>query len=96
MLSKQSQWVLKSDFGCEGEETLCGLHESKENWSKAMHELEEKSWIVQAYCSPQEDKLSQITNFGVFVVAGKSSGCYSRTSLGPTDHLARFTPTLIR
>jgi hypothetical protein len=42
------------------------------------------------------DELGRAANHGVFLVAGKAAGTYTRLSVGPTDATALSVPTLVK
>lgn len=98
---EREQWVLKSDFGCEGEEVLVGPHTSAEQWDRALEEALPHVWIAQRFfrVMPLQgpDGREWLPNFGVFLVGGESAGLLVRLAEGgvSTGHDARVvTPFL--
>ncbi|HXX66759.1 MAG TPA: glutathionylspermidine synthase family protein [Polyangiaceae bacterium] len=91
----KDEWVLKSDYGCEGTDVLVGKDTSPGDWRDALGRVVPSRWIVQTYFEAERDR-GELTNYGVFVVAGRASGIYLRASAGPTDPSARVVPVVER
>jgi glutathionylspermidine synthase len=87
-------WVLKSDYGCEGEETIVGRATTQAIWEATLAEAAPGRWIAQRAFSPLRDGGLEC-NLGVYLVAGVASGLYARRSLGPTDASALSTAVRI-
>jgi glutathionylspermidine synthase len=99
--SEREQWVLKSDFGCEGDEVLVGPNVEDEQWHKGLLECLPHMWVAQRYfqVSPLAGEEGQqwLPNFGVFLVGGESAGLLVRLAEKgvTTGHDARVvTPFL--
>lgn len=91
---EREAWVLKSDYGCEGEETVVGRATTQESWDATLAEAAPGRWIAQQAFAPlREDGLE--CNLGVYLVAGMACGLYARRSLGPTDATALSTAVRI-
>lgn len=88
---ERASWVLKSDYGCEGEETLVGEFTSDTEWSTAIDDIVPRRWVVQRAFTPRQDQHGRICNLGVYLVAGAASGMYGRLSVGPTNVTALST-----
>lgn len=88
-------WVLKSDYGCEGEEVLLGAALTDDEWGQALALARPHRFVVQRRFDPARDAAGRIANHGVFLVAGRAGGLYTRLSVGPTDRLALSVPTLV-
>jgi len=87
---EREEWVLKSDYGCEGEETIVGRATTQEVWEASLAEAAHGRWIVQRAFQPvREDGFE--CNLGVYLVAGVACGMYARRSQGPTDATALST-----
>jgi hypothetical protein len=88
--------VLKSDYGCEGEEVCVGASMTDAEWAEALELAVPHRFIVQRRFDSVRDELGRAANHGVFLVAGRAAGTYTRLSVGPTDATALSVPTLVR
>jgi glutathionylspermidine synthase len=95
LISEREQWVLKSDYGCEGAEVLVGRHCDPALWASCLAQAVPERWIVQRAFAPRLDAGGRTVNTGVFLVGGMPSGLYTRTSIGPTGTGALSWPTLV-
>jgi hypothetical protein len=93
--AERSEWVLKSDYGCEGEEVCVGATLTDAEWAEALELAVPQRFVVQRRFDPIRDELGRAANHGVFLVAGKHAGTYTRLSVGPTDATALSAPTLV-
>jgi glutathionylspermidine synthase len=91
----QDQWVLKSDFGCEGDEVVLGSAVAPEVWRQALAQALPERWIGQKRFAAAEDGDGATTNHGVYLIGGEAAGLLARRSLGPTDRLARMAAVAI-
>jgi hypothetical protein len=82
---EREAWVLKSDYGCEGEETIVGRATTQANWEEALADAAPGRWIVQRCFDPLRDSSGHECNLGVYLIAGAACGLYARRSVGPTD-----------
>lgn len=96
LIAERERWVLKSDFGCEGDEVLLGTLTTPTLWAESLRLADPRHWVVQRAFAPQRDAEGCITNHGVFLIGGMPSGLFTRRSLGPTDDRALSCPTLVR
>jgi hypothetical protein len=96
LCAARADWVLKSDYGCEGEEVCVGASMSDAEWAKALELAVPQRFIAQRRFDSVRDELGRAANHGVFLVAGKAAGTYTRLSVGPTDVTALSVPTLVR
>jgi glutathionylspermidine synthase len=102
----KDEWVLKSDYGCEGDEVLIGKLISQEQWQQALELAVPERWILQRYFEALPDESSDaphtpasfmaIPNYGVYVIGGRASGIYTRLSAQATDYRAVSAATFIR
>ena len=96
LLAERQEWVLKSDYGCEGDEVVIGADTPEEEWRAALELAVPGRWVAQrrfrALLEP--DGVTSV-NHGVFLVAGQASGLYARLSAGGTDRHALSAPVLI-
>ena len=88
-------WVLKSDYGCEGDEVLVGAETSAELWEESLRLAVPGRWIAQRRFVALTDALGRAANHGVYVIAGQPVGIYTRLSAGATDPTALSVPTLV-
>ncbi|MBK8938809.1 MAG: glutathionylspermidine synthase family protein [Polyangiaceae bacterium] len=94
--AQRESWVIKSDFGAEGDEVVVGRHVDDATWNETIEHARSGRWVAQRYFEAELDPRGQTTNFGVFVCAGEPAGLYARVQAGPTDEAALSTPVLIR
>jgi hypothetical protein len=87
-------WVIKSDYGCEGDEVVLGVECSDEEWKKALLLATPGRWIAQRYFDALEDE-GMIVNHGVYLIAGEAAGFLSRVHEGHTDYTALTAPTMV-
>jgi len=83
--ANREAWVLKSDYGCEGEETVVGKETAPEIWEQSLVEAVPGRWIAQRYFESRRDAEGNACNLGVYVIGGAACGVYGRVSKGPTD-----------
>lgn len=98
---QREEWVLKSDYGAEGEEVIVGRLTTPEIWASSLKHARPGRWVAQRYFEavplPADDPTpGGIVNHGVFLVAGEACGIYGRVQVGPTDDRALSVPVLIR
>jgi glutathionylspermidine synthase len=99
---EREAWVLKSDYGCEGEETVVGRATTQAIWEASLAEAAPGRWMVQHAFTPLRDQdvdsgseSGLECNLGVYLVAGMACGLYARRSVGPTDVTALSTAVRI-
>jgi len=88
-------WVLKSDYGCEGDEVVVGRATSQADWQTCLDQARPGRFVAQQCFSPRRDADGCETNLGVYLVAGAACGLYARRSPGPTDVTALSTAVRI-
>ena len=88
-------WVLKSAYGCEGDETVCGPYVSDEEWRRTLEAAIPKYWICQRFFAVAPEPHGRNPNYGVYLVGGRSAGFYTRLSVAATDERAVTAPTYI-
>ncbi len=80
--SERERWVLKSDFGCEGDEVLVGPNVDDEQWALALDAALPHVWCVQRFfrVKPLVCPLgkSWLPNYGVFLLGGRTGGLMVR------------------
>ena len=93
---EQPLWVLKSDYGCEGEEVVIGAETTPAAWADALSDALPTRWIAQRRFQPFRDRGGQSINYGVYLVAGRAAGLFTRLQSGGTDRRATCAPTIVR
>ncbi len=92
----KDEWVLKSDYGCEGAEVVMGDACTEAEWLLALDHAVPRRWIAQRRFSPRtETRDGESINYGVYVVAGEACGVLARLQAGATDRFARTAPLLV-
>jgi glutathionylspermidine synthase len=95
VVAERADWVLKSDYGCEGGEVLIGRRLTPEQWAEALELAAEGRWVAQRYFEAEEDAAGETLNLGVYLVGGEAAGLYCRAQAGATDARARSVPCLV-
>jgi len=91
----REDWVLKSDYGCEGDEVVVGAEVDDATWAQALALARPGRWVAQRRFVPAAGR-ARVVNHGVYLVAGRAAGLLTRLSDGATDVTARTAPTLVR
>ncbi len=95
LLADKDDWVLKSDYGCEGAEVLVGRETPADSFAEALVQVVRSRWIAQRWFAAQPSGDGATTNLGVYLVAGERAGLFSRMQRGATDRRAVTAPTLV-
>lgn len=103
LLRERTEWVLKSDFGCEAEEVFVGRDLIDADWHDAVTHAYPRRWVAQrafeATPIGESDAVdAPVANFGVYLVGGTPAGLYVRLAPAnePTGHGAVVaTPVVI-
>jgi glutathionylspermidine synthase len=95
LAAQKDEWVLKSDYGAEGDEVVIGKVVTVEDWKKSLDHARKGRWIVQRYFHAKENARGEAVNYGVFLLAGEAAGLYARVQVGPTDDRALSAPVLV-
>ena len=95
ILRERERWVLKSDYGCEGDEVIIGRLVSDEQWTTVLDEVISERWIVQEYFEAAQEENGMIPNYGVFLIGGHTGGIFTRFSSSSTDYRALTAPTFV-
>ena len=85
LLREREDWVLKTDYGCEGEEVTIGRDVPQELWADLLAHAIPRRWIAQRRFDSRRDAAGRVANHGVFIAAGCAAGLYTRLSQGATD-----------
>ena len=95
LLAHRQDWVLKSAYGCEGEETICGPFVSDETWGEAVAKALPPFWVCQRFFHTAPEPQGALCNYGVYLVGGRSAGFFTRLAVAATDAAAVTAPTFI-
>lgn len=93
--SRRQDWVLKSDYGAEGEEVVIGALVSEAEWAESLAHARRGRWVVQRYFEAERDEQGRTTNLGVYLIGGEPAGLYARRGPPGTDATAQSTPVLL-
>lgn len=93
--TEQYEWVLKSDYGCEGQETVCGPFVSREVWLKSLEQARPEHFVAQRFFHAQADALGRLANYGVYLLGGSANGYFTRLSKQSTEYGAVTVPTFV-
>lgn len=93
--AERARWVLKSDYGAEGDEVVLGPQVTQEVWERCLRLARPGRWVAQRWFDAARDGAGEAINHGVFVVAGEAAGLYLRASLGGTDVTALSVPARV-
>ncbi|MCS7012779.1 MAG: glutathionylspermidine synthase family protein [Chloroherpetonaceae bacterium] len=86
LCDEKDQWVMKSDYGCEGAEVILGKLTTDEVWKLSLAQAVKTRWIVQKYFDAKVLPQGGVANFGVYLIGGKAAGFYTRVSKGCTEN----------
>jgi glutathionylspermidine synthase len=91
----RAEWVIKSDYGCEGAEVILGSEVTDEAWRQLLGQVIPERFIAQRRFVPLINDAGEHTNFGVYLIAGRFAGYFSRVHRGATGYDALAAATLI-
>jgi hypothetical protein len=96
----RDEWVLKSDYGCEGDSVLCGPFTKPRDWQLAQATVIPEHWIAQRLfeVAPVDDGQggeTALPNYGVYLIGGRAAGFYTRLSQKATNYASVTAPTFI-
>ena len=80
LLAERADWVLKSDFGCEGEEVVIGARCTDPEWAAEVAACIPERWVAQRYFDVAERIPGCDVNLGLYLVGGSFEGLYVRTT----------------
>jgi hypothetical protein len=95
LLAQRQAWVLKSAYGCEGEETVCGAFVSEDEWRESIACALPAFWICQRFFRAAPESHGALPNYGVYLVGGRSAGFFTRLATTVTDENAVTAPTFV-
>lgn len=93
--AQRPQWVLKSAYGCEGEETICGPYVTQAEWQECLASALPEHWICQRFFRAAPAADGTIPNYGVYLVGGHHAGFYTRLASAMVDDRAVTAPTFV-
>lgn len=96
LLAQREEWVIKSDYGAEGEEVILGSGVSDEVWRASLAHARKGRWIAQRYFKARTTAEGEAVNHGVYLVAGRAAGIYARVQAGATNDHAVSAPVLMK
>jgi len=94
--AERESWVLKSDYGCEGDEVVIGAETAPDAWEASLEAAVPGRWVAQRHFHALRGPDGAAANHGVYLVAGEASGLYTRLSVAGTDRHALSAPVLVR
>jgi glutathionylspermidine synthase len=95
LLACRGDWVLKGDYGAEGDEVFVGAEVDDKTWREVLTEAVPERWIAQRYFAAERDARGESVNYGVFLVGGKAAGVYARVQAGATSSRAKSAAVLV-
>ena len=95
LLANQQDWVLKSTYGCESEETVCGPFVSADVWDETVAKALPAHWVCQRFFHAETESPGLMCNYGVYVIGGRSAGFFTRLSAAATDETAATAPAYV-
>jgi glutathionylspermidine synthase len=95
IVSQRRRWVLKSAYGCEGEETICGAYVSQAEWQECLESAFPEYWVCQRFFHAAPTADGMIPNYGVYLLGGRSAGFYTRLAPAMVDDSAVTAPTFV-
>lgn len=95
LAAEKDDWVLKSDYGAEGDEVIVGRLAPKAEWNAALVHAVPGRWVAQRYFEAELTAAGESINQGVYLIAGEASGLYARVQRGATDTSALSAPVLV-
>lgn len=100
LLADREGWVLKSDYGAEGDEVVIGRATDDATWAASLAHARPGRWVAQrwfdAVSEGRPGGAGQPLNYGVFLIGGEACGLYVRRQSGATDDHAVSVPVLVR
>ena len=95
LAEEREGWVIKSDYGAEGDEVVVGRLVTDEVWRAALAHAKQGRWIAQRYFQARTGSAGEAANLGVYLIGGEAAGIYARLQVGATDERALSAPVLV-
>ncbi len=96
LFAEKADWVLKSDYGAEGDEVILGRYVPDAVWKQSVRLARPGHWVAQRYFDAERNEFGETVNYGVFLAAGQACGVFARSQLHATDDHAISAPVLVR
>ena len=96
LVAQKDAWVLKSDYGAEGDEVVVGRWVTDPAWKRALARAKPHQFVGQRFFDAHADEQGEILNYGVYLVGGEASGVYARAQKGVTDTGAKSVGVVVR
>ncbi len=91
----KSSWVIKSDYGAEGDEVIIGKLVDDATWDATIRLARPGRFIAQKFFEAVTDADGNVRNHGVFVVGGEACGVYTRLDKGLTNPTSLSVATVV-
>lgn len=91
----KANWVIKSDYGAEGDEVIVGRLVDDATWDATLRLARPGRFIAQRYFEAAIDGEGFVRNHGVFVVGGEACGVYTRLDKGATNPTSLSVATVV-
>ena len=95
LMAERADWVLKSDYGCEGQEVFVGRSCTPEAWAETLALAVPERWVAQRFFEARTEPDGRTLNYGPYTIAGRAAGLFVRSEEGPTDTSAQSVPVLV-
>jgi glutathionylspermidine synthase len=92
---EKTAWVLKPDYGCEGNDVIIGKFATDEIWKASLEQAIAHRWILQKFFEAVPTEQNFIPNYGVYLLGGEAAGIFTRLSIQETNYSALTAPTFI-
>jgi glutathionylspermidine synthase len=92
----KANWVIKSDYGAEGDEVIVGRLVDDATWEATLRLARPGRFIAQRYFEAAVDGEGYVRNHGVFVVGGEACGVYTRLDKGATNPTSLSVATVVQ
>jgi glutathionylspermidine synthase len=96
LCAERDLWVVKSDYGAEGDEVVVGKHATQAEWDEVIARAQPGRFVAQERFDEIERSGGASRNYGIFVIGGRAAGAYVRSQDGPTDVHALSAPILMK
>ena len=93
--AEQDGWVIKSNYGCEGGETICGPFVSNDVWHTALEQARAEQFVAQRFFQVKAEEGGRLANYGVYLLGGSACGFFTRLSRHSTGYEAVAVPTFV-
>jgi len=91
----QPSWVLKSDYGCEGDSVVVGPFVKPSDWQLSLAAAVPRHWVAQRFFEVTHIEDDLLPNYGVYLMGGRAAGLYTRLSPKATNYTAVTAATFV-